>query len=415
MALDLSKLGLDRHFEFDTVALGRVKCHHLTLDAMYELGKALADQTLGGPELTRLLLAALGKRVPAPATDEPEHAPKEAQKEAGNPLSADDARQLSDAEIENFAKLFLEHHPYLLHSYENAERITTKNEKGEDVISLKPRPIDLPRKPDEKDSDYLARVFRRYVEEDRKRHEKMMKSFVDPFRNLGLSKSALDMVRENALISSRLRETIDPLRNFGLPRSAVDMMRENALVADRLGGSVHATAVPEPMPMPIFRPPRNPILDTNKRLDDILDRVEEMRPLVVQSADLIRSMNDAAIRMIGDFGRNARRAEFYTLLVIFIAAVSLIVTAVFSWLNYEASNAASDDAKRAAQQFMQRIESLSATEDGRITRLIESIQGAADQRGQQDRDAFVQALKDALKEFARKDAAGEPPKAPAGQ
>jgi hypothetical protein len=233
----------------------------------------------------------------------------------------------------------------------------------------------------------------------------LTKPFLDPFRNLGLSKSALDMVRENALISNRLRDTIDPLRNFGLPRSAVDMMRENALATDRLRESVHATAVPEPMPMPIFRPPRNPILDTNERLDDILDRVEEMRPLVVQSADLIRSMNNAAIRMIGDFGRNARRAEFYTLLVIFIAAVSLIVTAVFSWLNYEASNAASDDAKRAAQQFTQRIESLSATEDGRITRLIESLQGAADRRGQQDRDAFVQALKDALKDFARKDAA----------
>jgi hypothetical protein len=46
MALDLSKLGAGRYFEFDTGALGRVKCRHLTLGAMYELGKAVADQTI---------------------------------------------------------------------------------------------------------------------------------------------------------------------------------------------------------------------------------------------------------------------------------------------------------------------------------------------------------------------------------
>jgi hypothetical protein len=57
--------------------------------------------------------------------------------------------------------------------------------------------------------------------------------------------------------------------------------------------------------------PSNPAFETNARLNDVILLMQEMRPLATESANLIRSMNDTSIRMLADFGDNARRTGIY--------------------------------------------------------------------------------------------------------
>lgn len=98
-----------------------------------------------------------------------------------------------------------------------------------------------------------------------------------------------------------------------------------------------------------------------------LEHIEIVRPIVVQSAELIGNMNDTALQMQADFMRNARSTQKYTWIAIMIAVVSLMASSFFSWLSY-------DDAKQVAVQndmqlksFQQEIRNLiTAQEKDRV-------------------------------------------------
>jgi hypothetical protein len=248
MAIDLKALFKRRYeFIFESRTLGLLQCRELSLGMFTDLDKILADKNLTGREFIVKLLVSVAERVPAAEESKPES------EREGTPITADEASRLADDEIEAFARKFLAHNPDLLETWEGAKREARTNEKGERVVSIAQRPVDLPKDVDEKDSDHLARVFRRYLDEQ----------------------------------SRRMKQEIERLSRFwtggGLSQATQDAVRENLLRSDRLRGMSSALeARPFELQEPVFRipdMPSNPAFETNARLNDVILLMQEMRPL----------------------------------------------------------------------------------------------------------------------------------------
>jgi hypothetical protein len=207
----------------------------------------------------------------------------------------------------------------------------------------------------------------------------------------------------------RLKQLIAPLSSFftgaGLSQATQNVLRENFLLSDRLRGVTStleaASARPFELEEPAFRIPDlppNPAFETNARLNYVILHMQEMRPLAAESANLIRSMNDASIRMLADFGRNARRTEIYTWVMIALAAVSLVATAVFSVLNYVGE----EPADRLTEQLGAQMQTLSEAQDHRTERLIAAFQALLAKQSAEDRNTFVEALRKAVEPSKQK-------------
>jgi hypothetical protein len=364
MALDLKKLFNRRYdFEFNLPTLGRLQCRALSMQVLDQLEKMLADKDLTGRPFIVKLLEQVAERSPANGETEQE----------GTPVTAAEAEQLTDEEIEAFAKDFLAHNPSLLQTFENPKTESRTNEKGERISVITPRAVDFPKEPDERDSDYLARVMRRDRDERAKRIKHITESASGIFRGAGLSKTTEDILRQNLLFSDRLREmtaSFDALRARTIEMPAVDAWRER------------------PVENPALRIPNlppNPAYETIARLNEVLAYMEGIRPLAAECANLIRSMNDTSIRMLADFSRNARQTAIYNRITIWIAVLGLVVSAVFSVLNYF------DD--RLNQQLGAHVQTLSEAQDQRMERLIAAFQEFLSKQSAEDRDALVEALR----------------------
>ena len=62
-------------------------------------------------------------------------------------------------------------------------------------------------------------------------------------------------------------------------------------------GRSQAQPEPQVLNMPRMHFPKNSILVTNQILENLTGQIEDMRPLAAQGAELIRCMNDTALRM----------------------------------------------------------------------------------------------------------------------
>jgi hypothetical protein len=182
----------------------------------------------------------------------------------------------------------------------------------------------------------------------------------------------------------------------GLSKATEDALRQNLFLSERLrgltGGFETGLARSAEIEKPVFRLPEippNPAYETNARLNDVLDHMGEIGLLAAESANLIRSMNDASIRMLADFGRNAQRTEFYTKITITIAAASLGITALFSVLGYFRED--------PADQLTQQIGALSEAQDQRTERLIAAFEARLSKQSAEDRKAFADAVREAMK------------------
>ena len=156
-------------FELETEALGRVRCNAVLTALMPSNGREeIKTEELDGPTFVHKLLVRGAQRI------EERHENND-KTEMGTPLSESDIRQLTDAEIESFAREISTRNTWLFESYEAAERPRQTNEKGEQVVSVEQGKVKFPRNEGQRDSDYLVRAARRYMTEHR-RGEKLVKS-----------------------------------------------------------------------------------------------------------------------------------------------------------------------------------------------------------------------------------------------
>ena len=131
---------------------------------------------------------------------------------------------------------------------------------------------------------------------------------------------------------------------------------------------------------------------------------------------------------------NARRTAIYTWIIITIAAVSLIVTAVLSTLGYMSridgiaqsnrliqqfstdmqavSDTQGERTDRLINQFSAQLQVLGAAQDEQIQRLITEFQGQLSNQSATDREAFLKALREAIKQAQSKMPPAPPPAKP---
>lgn len=359
MTLNLDKLVRMNDFALMTEAFGEIRCTTLNLKDLSAVGKMANIPDINGFEFSRKVLGMVSTK----RADTEGRGGTEAK---GVALTDNEIRLISDEEVETFAKEFVAHNGWLLRSGENRRRQATMREKSgrDDIFSQKT--INPEKGNAETSSDYLVRVLVRYLDEQSQHVKEMMEPLsgwlaANPFGEQmkkmteSLSSrmatsmfkdSTLESLRANVSLSDQLQDTI----------KAFDQSKLNA-------GITNATFERTPIYMRDIRIPENPVLETNRQISGVLEHIENIGPIVVQSAELIGNMNDTALRMQADFMRNAHSTHKYAWIAIVIAVVSLMASSFFSWLSY-------DDAKQVAARndiqlklFQQETRSLIAAQE----------------------------------------------------
>ncbi len=117
-------------------------------------------------------------------------------------------------------------------------------------------------------------------------------------------------------------------------------------VPDVSGTAAAAAALDRIKSSDIYRPElrvpelanfRSPLLDTNEKLSDVVNKLETMEGLTLQMAETVKRARDAVSQFIVDFGvateradRSSRRAIWIALVAIAVAVLSTIVQIGYS-------------------------------------------------------------------------------------
>lgn len=185
--------------------------------------------------------------------------------------------------------------------------------------------------------------------------------------------------------------------------TTLEAMARNDEVSGRLSGVIkdYNTHRP-PFSSELYRPPKNPIKETNEVLVQLLEKVEQMRPVFAVCAELIQSMNSTALQMQSDSTIAANRADKLAAksmkvatVGIYISALALISSCGFSlWTINDAKNSAAEadlktmalrneirDATAAANKARAELELAAAEDRKALVRAVEKM-SPPDERGQ---------------------------------
>ncbi|WP_018076608.1 hypothetical protein [Thiobacillus denitrificans] len=368
MALDLSKLARSHDFDLATEALGTIQCGSLSLKIFADVEKCVKKPGSDAADIARQILGMVGRKAILGADD--------AEPQAID-LTEEDIRQVSDLEIERFAQEFVTHNEWLKHYYDDESRKTSTNEKGEQITSYVPKVADILKDENETASQYLIRVLDRYFDGQSARMKNLLgsgvsassrlleeyKKLVEPlstrFSKGIFNDSALESMRRNLSMSDQLQDTIKAFKQSTLDHDIARASIEPDLLQIR--------------PLSI---PDNPLIETNRRLGAVLDQMQEMRPLVAQSAELIRNMNDTALKMQASFMINARSAQRYALVAIVIATLGLVASSIFSWLSYIDGKQQSEKNNTQTKLFETQIRNLISAQDKDRAVLVDAMKEA---------------------------------------
>lgn len=248
--------------------------------------------------------------------DEPE-APK---------LTAEELSLVTDVELEEFSDKLILNNKYIL-----------KTHKGSAIE----------RSGDESVCDFLVRALSHYAAEQKANSERLMQSVSGSL----YSNATLKALQHNHGLSDQLRDTIEKYTR-PTPIAGTEIVLRR---------------------MPDFQAPKNPIHDTNEILERVVRQVEDFRPLASQSAEIIRSMNDTALRMQDDYLKNAKSAGTQTKIAIGIAVLSLIVSSIFSYQTYADSKDAGEKSEAQIKEFQKEIRELAAAQREERAAIVKAI------------------------------------------
>ena len=141
-------------FDLETKALGQLHCGSLNDKMSSNLTKTLMMSDVDGLNFARKVLSLVGKKTVTIDGQEDSRV----QKKEG--FTDEEISKITDAEVEIFAREFIAHNRWLLHSYKVGERQVRSNE--EEVVSHTPITIDLPMGDAEGSTNYLVRLYRHF-------------------------------------------------------------------------------------------------------------------------------------------------------------------------------------------------------------------------------------------------------------
>ena len=373
MAFDLNKLATAYDFILTTKSFGGVKITSVKTSHLIDLENLLFGSDIDGVSFSRELLLLVGCKQTSSNNEN-------SSEEAKDTFSKTDLTLIDDEDIEVFAKEFLANNSWLFKTHHKAESQIDNSEKIEKGL-------------DEKNSAYLLRVFKIYLENEKVRLENFTGSISNYFKSLKDNYKATDLMA-GLLGKSLYKDT------------TLDLLRTNSSLSDKLHESILdfnkiATArngLNDLASQPSFEHVKfleNPIYETNKRLNILISTIESMKPLVADSAELIRSMNATAIQMQEDFIKNSSGNQLYAKWAMTIAVVSLLVTSFFSWLGHKESNEQGAKTEKMIEIYQQDI--FNQNKKFEDTVRVISLDAEADANRQTQNNELLQILKENAK------------------
>ncbi|MDD2732641.1 MAG: Swt1 family HEPN domain-containing protein [Desulfuromonadaceae bacterium] len=173
MVFDLKNLYQANNFSFETKALGRVFCGHVSTEMTSQLSKKLEGNDVDCTVFTRKLLQLISiKVVPCDAKDTSSETPD-------LKFTKEDIRQVTEDELEVFAENFISHNGWLFHDSSGGERKVRTNERGERIVSFIPTFITFPKDDTECYSGFLLRLYRNYFVGQKEQMKRFKKAATD--------------------------------------------------------------------------------------------------------------------------------------------------------------------------------------------------------------------------------------------
>jgi len=390
MAFDIRDLARMCKFSLELKSLGTVRCLCLNTDHLIQANKKL--RVSGGQDIdfVRWLFAEMMRRPVDGDSDD-------ADKTEAPRLTTEELSSVTDAEVEEFADKLIQKNRYIL-----------KTHKGRGIE----------RSVDESACEFLVRAFRHYAVEQKTQWENM----IEPVSKSIFASATVEAMQRNLDLSNQLQNTIDKYaRGYsGVERmlaeekekdkwekmaklasqpfsasAAMEAMQRNHGALDQFRDATEkyaldlpntATSFAEPRldvlnsRMPELHIPKNPIHDTNEMLESVVRQIEDLRPMAAQAAQIIRSMNDTALRMQTDYIENAKVAGRQTRNAIWIAAVSLLVSAIglgissfFSYQSYVDVKEAGVKSDAQINAFQSEIRDLVAAQREERAAIVKTI------------------------------------------
>ncbi len=334
MAFDLDKLLRAGEFSLVLNSIGLVRCKSFTSDLMSQASKRVTAPGFESKELARWLL---GEVAILPISEQFQ----EADPIEGEPLSTEQLNVVTDAELEAFSDRVAKKNTFLVSTHKGKEVTRTEGQSA---------------------CDFLAYAIEHSQAEEKARTARLLESVSPPL----FGQSTLDSIKSSLAASNRFEDLI---KKYAIGPSPVD----------RLVGAIPIE--PRVLDFPEIHVPKNPIHETNQILENLSGRIDEMRPLVVQGAEMIRSMNETAVRMQGDYLENAARTDQQTSNAMKVAVASLVVSGLgligstyFSYLTYRDGKVAADAAKLAEKKADEKSAAQKALIEEGISKLLSSQQ-----------------------------------------
>ncbi len=335
-------------------SLGLVRCKSLTSSLVSEAWQRIKAPDTEGKELARWLLEQLAKRPTV--QDFKESDPIE-----GDSLATEQVAAITVPELESFSENVLKKNLYLTRAHGSEELLRVEGQSA---------------------CDFLAQAIGHRGKEEKAQMDRFIQSATKPL----FAESTLESIKKSLTASNQFEALIKQYSGG----SALDSMRESIAATNQIDvlGKKYAEEAklaervffqpknePQILNVPPMHFPKNPIHETNQILENLTSQIEDMRPLVAQGAELIRSMNDTALRMQGDYVANAaesndrtKKAMKVAVLSLIVSAVGLLASSLFSYLSYADGKANAVESKNQGDAFEKLTKDLmTAQHEDRVT------------------------------------------------
>jgi hypothetical protein len=373
--LNISELMHYADFNFNTSALGVLRCGPTGDDAMREFDKIARAPEADGEKLARDIILKAARKVTGS---------EEVDKVCGGPaLSAEEVKEIARSELDDFSNQFI------------ARRLSdTKNQ----IPGIQDDSTKL-------GCEKLPAAIVAYIDWEHAQMKQMLddarasilgglglvaaRTAADDGKS-GLGQSLLGQIRKIGIGES----TADRLRKDVLGNSAIGSALKTMQASDKLGESLRAlrasTVVglnqPERIVPPTIQIPPNPFAETNMLLKEQKAFAEEIRPTIIQCAELIQKLTDTTLAMQAFANNNAAQAEKHARRSMGVAIASIVIATVTSLVSIHYAKISPTGVQ---------IENLTKVVSSGIdaaTASAKEDRAAAELRAKQDRSTLVEAL-----------------------
>lgn len=240
-------------------------------------------------------------------------------------LQADDVEKLSNDELEEIAKSFIENHSYLYKEYVSS---SSKKEDGTPVISFNQKTVDtLLKANDESYIDYFHRLFVEQEIKHKEQFSKMASSFStglagDIFKTYNFGKTLTDHMGVMSKIAGSTSSFISSFQEKKPISSNFEVLKPNYHLPDF--AEIHRQQEKNRLaPFKELSSKMETMIDAEKKTVEFMSNVYTTQ---VEIANELKSSSDSA-------GGYAKKNVFFTILIIFLTFISIFIAAYPIWVD----------------------------------------------------------------------------------